>query len=64
MSKRLEKQELENARQAKIISQQGAIIGRLEEALFASDRKLKPDVLKTGKIDAFIFFKQITYITH
>ena len=52
----LKTQELKNAWQAKIISQQeletiqqGEVITRLEEALMDSDRKCKPEVLETGK---------------
>ena len=49
MSKRLKTQELENARQAAIISHQGEVINRLQEALISMNRKYKPEVLETGK---------------
>ena len=47
--KRLERQELELARQAAINDRQGEVISRLEKALISSDRKCKPEVLEKGK---------------
>ena len=49
----LKTQELENARQAGIISQQGEVINRLEAALVTSDRKCKPEVQETGEINCY-----------
>ena len=53
MSKRLKTQELENARQDAILSQQGEVINRLEAALMTSDRKCKQEVQETGKINRY-----------
>ena len=47
--KRLERQELELARQAAINDRQGEVISRLEEALISCDRKCKPEVLEFGR---------------
>ena len=61
MSKRLERQELENGRQTAIIDRmetalirQGEVISRLEEALISMDRKCKPEVLENGKNKSFL----------
>ena len=48
MSERLERQEIELARQAAIIDRQGEVINRFQEGL-NNDRKWKPEVLDTGK---------------
>ena len=49
MSKMLKTQELQNAQQAIINSQQGQVISRLEAALISLDQKCKQEVLETGK---------------
>ena len=44
----MEMQELENERQAIVITQQGEVINRLKAALITNYLKYKPEVTETG----------------
>ena len=61
---RLKTQELEIAQQATIISQQGRVINRLQEALISLDRKCKPEVQETREIKSLLEFVNYRQPTH